>query len=30
MYQYLSFGMLDCFACLNLALKKVILMHVGL
>lgn len=30
MYQYLSFGMLDCFADLNLVLKKVILMHVGL
>ena len=30
MYQYLSFGMLGCFACLNLALRKVMLMHVGL
>lgn len=30
MYQYLSCGMLGCFADLNLALRKVILMHVGL
>ncbi len=30
MYQYLSFGMLNGSADLNLALRKVILMHVGL
>lgn len=30
MYQYLSFGMLDCFASLNLAERKVMLTHIGL
>ena len=30
MYQYLSFGMMNGSADLNLVLKKVILMHVGL
>lgn len=30
MYQYLSCSMLNGFANLNLALRKVILMHVGL
>ena len=30
MYQYLSCGMLNGFADLNLVLRKVMLMHVGL